>query len=75
MQYKQPRPLQIKDQDNKMAGTDERKVEIPFTGEEVNVVAKRLKNGKSGNGIDTLQAEYIKYADKKVHDQIADILI
>ena len=101
MQYKKPRPLKIKDEENKMAGTDERKAEIitiyfkkmfapdgyniqlkeypptrmsiPFTGEEVQGAAKRLKNGKSGNGSDTLHAEFIKYANEKVHDHTADI--
>ena len=101
MQYKKPRPLQIKDENNKMAGTDERKAEvitnyfkrmfapdgyniqikeyrptkmtIPFTGEEVNRAAKRLKNGKSGNGTDTLHAEFIKYADENIHENMAVI--
>ena len=101
MQYKKPRPLKIKDRENKMAGTDERKAEIitdyfkkmfapdgyniqlkeypptrmriPFTGEEVHRAAKRLKNGKSGNGTDTLHAEFIKYADEKVHEHTAGI--
>ena len=91
MQYKKPNPLQIKDKNNMMAGSKERKAElitsyfkkmfapdgnvstvkeylptkmdIPFNGEEVHKAANRLKNGKSGDGIDTLHAEYIKYAD------------
>ena len=46
---------------------------IPFTGEEVQGAAKRLKNGKSGNGSDTLHAEFIKYANEKVHEYTADI--
>ena len=101
IQYKKPRPLQIKDENNYVAGTDERKVEIitnyfkkmfapegydtkmkeypptkmdtPFTGEEVHGAAKKLKNGKSANGIDTLHAEYIKYADENIHMIIASL--
>ena len=101
MQYKKPNPLQIKDENNMMAGSEERKAElitsyfkkmfapdgnvstvkeypptkmdIPFSGEEVHKAANRLKNGKSGDGIDTLHAEYIKYADINVHNHISDI--
>ena len=101
MQYTKPRTLQIKDEYNNMAGTDERKVQIitayfkkmfapegynvemkvyppikmdvPFTGEEVQGAAKKLKNGKSANGIDKLHAEFIKYADENIHSHIADI--
>ena len=39
------------------------KMDIPFSGE-VHKAANRLKNGKSGDGIDKLHSEYIKYADK-----------
>ena len=101
MQYRKPNPLQIKDVNNMMAGTEEKRVElittyfkkmfttengdntvkeypptkmnIPFNGEEVQGAAKRLKNGKSGDGVDTLHAEYIKYADITVHNHISNI--
>ena len=101
MQYTKPRPLQIKDEKNVMAGTDVRKAEIitkyfqrmfdpegsdrtipsypptkmtsPFTGAEIQGAAKKLKNGKSGDGIDTLHSEYIKYADITIHNYISDI--
>ena len=100
MQYRKPKILQIKDENNQMAGTEEKQVQLitkyfnkmfdpndteykvkeyppaemydPFTGEEVQDVAKTLKNGKSA-GADNLQAEYIKYADIKIHNHISEI--
>ena len=46
---------------------------IPFNGREIEAATKGLKNGKSA-GADNLHAEYIKYADSSVHENIAHIL-
>ena len=45
----------------------------PFTSTEISKATKSMKNGKSC-GIDELNAEYIKYAPKKVHESIATIM-
>ena len=48
------------------------KMETPFTAEEIKKVCSGMKNGKAV-GIDDFPAEFIKYADVKVHKVIADI--
>ena len=45
----------------------------PFTGEEINMAAKSMKNGK-GCGIDQVHGEHIKYSPANIHENIADIL-
>ena len=45
---------------------------IPFTAEEIGDSATKLKNGKS-TGIDEVNAEFIKYAPKVIHEGIAEI--
>ena len=49
------------------------KTTIPFTAEEVEKAAKKLKNNKSA-GIDEIKPELIKYAPKEVFQEIATIL-
>ena len=44
----------------------------PFTAEEIQKIAKRLKNGKSA-GIDKMEAEFLKYSPIEILQQIADI--
>ena len=39
---------------------------VPFTGDEIHKAGSKLKNGKSGDGPDTLHAEFIKYVDMTV---------
>ena len=47
-------------------------METPFTAEEVTKACSDTQNGKAF-GIDDFQAEFVKYADEKVHSVIADI--
>ena len=47
-------------------------METPFTAEEVTKACSGTQNGKAF-GIDDFQAEFVKYADEKVHSVIADI--
>ncbi len=44
----------------------------PFTADEIEKVARSLKNNKS-TGIDNIKTELIKYAPNNVHKLIADI--
>ena len=47
-------------------------METPFTAEEVTKACSGTQNGKAV-GIDDFQAEFVKYADEKVHSVIADL--
>ena len=60
------------DTEYKVKGYPPAEMYDPFTGEEVQDASKTLKNGKSA-GADNLQAEYIKYADIKIHNHISEI--
>ena len=50
-----------------------KKLEIPFTSDEINKAIKSLKNNRSA-GIDKLKAEHLKYAPFEISQHIADIL-
>ena len=44
----------------------------PFTAEEIKSIVKRLGNDKAA-GPDKIQAEFLKYAPKSIHQDIANI--
>ena len=60
------------DKDEQVKRYPPTKMETPFTAEEVTKACSGTQNGKAV-GIDDFQAEFVKYADEKVHSVIADI--
>ena len=52
---------------------ESKKMEPPFTAEEIQTAARKLKNNKS-TGPDEVKAEFIKHAPYELHQQIASLL-
>ena len=62
----------FKENIDKMEDVEPSKMNDPFTAEEIETAAKRLKNNKSP-GVDTINAELLKYGPNELHSEIGTI--